>query len=85
MGGGGGVSGRSSRTTRRLPTRSAPNSKITRVDGSGNPIQERYYDHKGRAKRDVDYINHGNPKDHPDVSHEHNWNWTAPSNPTRTK
>lgn len=34
---------------------------------SGKKIRDRYYDKKGRAKKDIDYTDHGNPKDHPKV------------------
>ena len=40
---------------------------------------------KGRAKKDIDYTDHGNPKDHPKVPHEHFWDWSDPDNPIRSK
>lgn len=35
--------------------------------------QERYYDKDGNPHLDIDYSDHGNPKKHPVVPHEHNW------------
>lgn len=32
---------------------------------------ERYYGEDGKAYLDIDYTNHGNPKMHPNVPHEH--------------
>ena len=31
----------------------------------------RWYDSEGKAYRDVDMSDHGNPKEHPEVPHEH--------------
>ena len=52
---------------------------------TGKKIRDRYYDKKGRAKKDIDYTDHGNPKDHPKVPHEHFWDWSDPDNPIRSK
>ncbi|MGG3871655.1 hypothetical protein [Brevibacillus laterosporus] len=41
----------------------------------GELVQRRYYDHSGKADMDIDYTNHGNPKEHPKVPHRHDWNW----------
>lgn len=38
---------------------------------NGNLNSERYYDDDGKAYLDIDYTNHGNPKTHPKVPHEH--------------
>ena len=40
-------------------------------------------DEKGRAKTDIDYTNHGNPTKHPNVPHEHHWDWSNPDSPIR--
>lgn len=37
----------------------------------GNLITERYFDNSGKSYLDIDYTNHGNPKMHPNVPHEH--------------
>ena len=52
-----------------------PNSSIDRVDEKGRIITRRWYDGNGRAKKDVDFTDHGNPKTHPEVPHEHTWEW----------
>ena len=52
-----------------------PNSSIDRVDEKGRIITRRWYDGNGRAKKDVDFTDHGNPKTHPQVPHEHTWEW----------
>lgn len=36
-------------------------------------VQERYFDQNGEVYLDIDYTNHGNPKQHPIVPHEHIW------------
>lgn len=38
-------------------------------DGSVN--SERYFDDEGKPYLDIDYSDHGNPKMHPYVPHEH--------------
>ena len=38
-------------------------------------VRERYYDEDGRAYLDIDYTNHGNPKTHPIVPHQHKISW----------
>ena len=53
-----------------------PNSSVDIVDEDGNVITRRWYDENGNAYRDVDMTNHGNPKQHPEVPHEHTWDWT---------
>lgn len=37
----------------------------------GSLISERYYNDSGYAYLDIDYNNHGNPKTHPEVPHQH--------------
>ena len=43
----------------------------------------RWFGPDGKASRDVDYTDHGNPKAHPEVPHEHIWDWGK--NPPRSK
>lgn len=57
---------------RSLPTKGKPNSKQVRYK-DGKKVQERYYDKNGDPDYDIDYTNHGNPKEHPNVPHKHNW------------
>ena len=54
-----------------LDTRGEPNSTAW----SPNGTTKREYGPDGRAVKDTDYTNHGNPKEHPDVPHEHDWTW----------
>lgn len=85
--GGGSADGQSSgnpELTNKLPTKSKPNSKKT-LYHNGKKIRERYYDKNGRAQKDIDYTDHGNPKEHPKVPHEHKWDWNNPNNPKRSK
>ena len=84
--GGGYASGQNSGNPEhiRLPTKAKPNSVMT-LYRNGKKIRDRYYDKKGRAKKDIDYTDHGNPKDHPKVPHEHFWDWSDPDNPIRSK
>lgn len=44
---------------------------VTKVSRDGKMVTERYYDSKGNAYLDIDYTDHGNPKMHPNVPHEH--------------
>ena len=56
-----------------IPAHGKPNSVTQKKDEDGNVITERYYNGKGEAYLDIDYTNHGNPKNHPVVPHQHNW------------
>jgi hypothetical protein len=56
----------------KVPTEGTPNS-VTIVRKNGKIIQERYYDGNGQAALDIDYTDHGNPKTHPVVPHQHRW------------
>lgn len=85
--GGGSADGQSSgnpEPTNKLPTKSKPNSKKT-LYHNGKKIRDRYYDKNGCAQKDIDYTDHGNPKEHPQVPHEHKWDWSNPNNPKRSK
>jgi len=64
-----------------LPPTGEPNStgKLYNPDGSLKQVRE--YGPDGKAKKDTDYSDHGNPKEHPDVPHEHDWDWSK--NPPR--
>lgn len=52
-----------------------PNSSADIRDGNGDIVRRRWFDENGDAKRDLDYTDHGNPKKHPEVPHEHYWDW----------
>ncbi|AEB75049.1 RHS repeat domain-containing protein [Clostridium botulinum] len=52
-----------------------PSLTLDRINELGKIIARRFYDELGRALRDVDFTNHGNPKDHPIVPHVHIWDW----------
>ena len=56
----------------KLGIKSEPNS-VTKNYKHGRMIQERYYDENGDVYLDIDYTDHGNPKFHPIVPHQHNW------------
>ena len=48
-----------------------PNSSVDIKDKNGNVVTRRWYDKDGNATREIHYTNHGNPKQHPEVPHEH--------------
>ena len=50
-------------------------NSVTQSYIGGKLIQERYYDSDGRAYLDIDYSNHGNPRTHPNVPHQHHITW----------
>lgn len=56
----------------KLKIKGEPNS-VTKNYKHGRMIQERYYDENGDVYLDIDYTDHGNPKFHPIVPHQHNW------------
>ena len=72
FGGGGGTSGGSFRGTTKTPDEYKPNSTYTQYK-NGKKYQKRWYDNKGKPKRDKDYTDHGNPKKHPVTPHYHDW------------
>lgn len=53
-----------------VPTKGEPNS-VTKDYKDGKLSSERYYGEDGNAYLDIDYSDHGNPKTHPTVPHEH--------------
>lgn len=83
--GGGSANGQSSGNPdgKSLPTKSKPNSKKT-LYKNGKKIRKRYYDENGYARNDIDYTDHGNPKVHPKVLHEHKWDSSNPNKPIRS-
>ena len=52
-----------------------PNTTVDILDSNGNIKTRRWFDSNGRAYRDVDMTNHGNPKKHIEVPHEHIWKY----------
>lgn len=66
------------------PTKSNPNS-VTRIYKKGKLIRERYYDENGDVYLDIDYDDHGNPKTHPVVPHQHEWHKNEKGIPVRNK
>ncbi len=53
-----------------VPITGTSNS-VTRNYKNGVLDSERYYGNDGKAYLDIDYSDHGNPKTHPTVPHEH--------------
>lgn len=53
------------------------NSSVDILDKDGNIKTRRWYDQNGKAYRDVDMTNHGNPKEHQEWPHEHTWKWNG--------
>ena len=53
-----------------LPKEGTANS-VTKSYKDGKLDQERYYGNDGKPYLDIDYSNHGNPKMHPNVPHQH--------------
>ena len=51
------------------------NTSVDILDVDGNIKTRRWYDSDGKAYRDVDMSNHGNSKEHPEVPHEHTWEY----------
>lgn len=50
-------------------------NSVTQSYVDGKFTQERYYDDNGNAYLDIDYSDHGNPKTHPSVPHQHHITW----------
>lgn len=53
-----------------MPESWTPNSVVQKIL-DGKLVTERYYGANGKPYLDIDYTNHGNPKMHPIVPHEH--------------
>lgn len=51
------------------------NTSVDILDAEGNIKTRRWYDSEGKAYRDVDMSDHGNPKEHPEIPHEHTWEY----------
>lgn len=66
----------------RVPTKGLPNS-VLKIIKNGKTIRERYFDEDGDPYLDIDYDNHGNPKTHPIVPHQHSWAKDEKGNLTR--
>ncbi len=60
----------------RPPFNAKPNSVFDNYSEDGTLLQRRYYGRTGKPRLDIDMIDHGNPKKHPDVPHYHKWTWT---------
>jgi hypothetical protein len=58
-------------TTTSTSINGIPNSSVDIVDKNGNIVTRRWFDSNGNQFRDIDYTNHGNPKNHPEWPHEH--------------
>ena len=54
-----------------LPMQGGQPNSVTQKTKDGKVTSERYYDDNGNAYLDIDYTDHGNPKTHPTVPHEH--------------
>ena len=59
-----------------LPMSGQSNSVTKLYNSNGQLTQERYYDENGNAYLDIDYSDHGNPKTHPTVPHQHHITWS---------
>ena len=60
----------------------SPNSSIDILDRKGQIETRRWFDSEGKAVRDVDFTNHGNPTTHPEWPHEHIWQYGPDGKPT---
>lgn len=60
-----------------------PNSSVDILDSKGELTTRRFYDETGKAVRDVDMTNNGNPKQHPEYPHEHKWKYDSNGKPSR--
>jgi peptidoglycan hydrolase-like protein with peptidoglycan-binding domain len=59
-------------TTKNPGLNGEPNTSVDILDSKTGEIKtRRYYGPDGKATRDIDMTDHGNPKQHPDVPHEH--------------
>lgn len=53
-----------------MPESGTSNSVVQKIT-DGKLVTERYFGANGKPYLDIDYTNHGNPKMHPIVPHEH--------------
>ena len=58
-----------------LPIRGTPDSVVDKIGDMGEVLQRREYDSQGRAMKDFDTSNHGQPKAHPTGAHKHEFNY----------
>lgn len=68
--------------TTKPDTTGVPNSKYIYYK-NGKRYQDRWYDKDGKAIKDRDYTDHGRPDKHPDVPHDHYWDWAKPDSDKR--
>lgn len=67
-----------------LSLTNTPNS-VAQNFKDGQLDSERYYDENGNAYLDIDYTNHGNPKTHPKIPHQHKITYDEDGNMHREK
>lgn len=72
FGGRGAISGGNYSGTSKPPNKHKPNSTYTQKK-DGKIFQKRWYDDKGKPKKDKDYTDHGNSKKHPVTPHYHDY------------
>ena len=68
----------------KLPDKGKPNSVGEQRDSKGTLKRRRFYGPDGRAVKDEDYSDHGNPAVHPNP-HDHSWDWTKAPKDRRSK
>jgi|GEM_PF-1185653 len=56
-----------------------PNSRTILIDEQGNLIRMRWYGSDGRALIDRDFNDHNRPDLHPNVPHDHPFDWNQKS------
>ena len=56
-----------------VPYRGDPGSHVVSPDGT----KERVYGPNGLPQKDRHHTDHGNPKEHPNVPHDHDWGQTG--------
>jgi len=47
------------------------------TDEHGFVLKRRWFGSDGKAVREIDFTNHGNPKTHPEWPHEHIWRYDS--------
>ena len=53
------------------PITGRPNSSVDIQNNQGQIVTRRWFDSRGNQIRDIDLTNHGNPRSHPEVPHQH--------------